>query len=174
MEKEKKYKVVEELSEKLKRMNSMFLAEYSGLTVAQITKLRKELRTVDVEFNVVKNSLLKIASEGTGAAVINDKFTGPNAIVGIYNDPTSAAKIITAMAKEMPLLKLKAGFLGDKPLTVEDIVKLATLPSKEILIAKLMGLLQGMPQRLLYVLSGNTNKLMMALNAIKTQKEQAA
>jgi len=173
LEREKKKTVVSELSERLKRMNSMFLTEYSGMSVAQITRLRKELRNVEVEFSVVKNSLLKIASEGTKAEVLKDKFTGPNAIVCIYKDPISAAKILAASVKDMPMLKIKAGFLGTQTLNAEDILKLATLPSKEILIAKLMGLLQGTPQRLLYVLSGNVSKLMMTLNAIKMQKEQA-
>jgi len=67
---------------------------------------------------------------------------------------------------------LKVGYLGDRVITAEEILKLATIPSKEVLVGKLLGLLQGMPQRLLYVLSGNTNKLMMTLNAIKIQKEQ--
>ena len=173
MERAKKKTVVAELGEKLKRMNSMFLAEYSGLNVAQITRLRKELRNVDVEFSVVKNSLLKIASGGTKAEAIRDKFIGPNAIVCIYKDPTSAAKVLAGLAKDMPLLKLKAGFLGTQTLNTEEILKLATIPSKEILIARLMGLLQGTTQRLLYVLSGNVSKLMMTLNAIKMQKEQA-
>jgi large subunit ribosomal protein L10 len=151
----------------------MFLAEYSGLNVAQITRLRKELRNVDVEFSVVKNSLLKIASEGTKAEAIRDKFKGPNAIVCIYNDPTGAARVLAGLAKDMPLLKLKAGFLGTQTLKAEEILRLATIPSKEILIAKFMGLLQGTPQRFLYVLSGNLSKLMMTLNAIKMKKEQA-
>ena len=173
MERAKKQKVVEELGAKLRQMNSMFLAEYSGLNVAQITKLRKELRGVGVEFNVVKNTLLSIASEGTKAQALKDKFSGPNAMVGIYKDPVGAAKILASVSKEMPQLKLKAGFLGDQVLTPEDIARLATLPSREVLIAKFLGLLQGMPQRLVYVLSGNLNKLMITLNAIKTQKEQA-
>jgi len=173
LERAKKQKVVEELGTKLQQMNSMFLAEYSGLTVAQMTKLRKELRTVGVDFSVVKNTLLSIASDGTRAQALKDKFSGPNAIVGIYKDPVSAAKILAGVAKDMPQLKLKAGFLGDQVLTPEDIQRLATLPSREVLIAKFLGLLQGMPQRLVYVLSGNLNKLMITLNAIKAQKEQA-
>ena len=173
MERAKKQKVVEELGVKLQQMNSMFLAEYSGLSVAQMTKLRKELRTVGVELNVVKNTLLSIASDGTRAQALKDKFFGPNAIVGIYKDPVGAAKILAGVAKEMPQLKLKAGFLGDQIITPEDILRLATLPPRDVLIAKFLGLLQGMPQRLVYVLSGNLNKLMITLNAIKTQKEQA-
>jgi large subunit ribosomal protein L10 len=174
LERQKKEQVVAELSAKLKELNNMFLAEYIGMSVAQTTKLRRELRNVDVEFNVVKNSLLTIASEGTKAAALKDKFTGPNAIICIKKDPTSAAKVIAGLGKEMPNLKLKAGYLGAQVLTPEEILKLATLPSHDVLVAKLLGLLQGMPQRLVYVLSGNLNKLMWTLNAIKTQKEEAA
>jgi large subunit ribosomal protein L10 len=173
LERAKKQKVVEELGAKLRQMNSMFLAEYSGLNVAQMTKLRKELRNVDVELNVVKNTLLSIASEGTRAQALKDKFSGPNAIIGIYKDPVSAARILAGVSKEMPQLKLKAGFLGEQVITPEDILRLATLPTRDVLYAKFLGLLQGMPQRLVYVLSGNLNKLMITLNAIKTQKEQA-
>ena len=174
MERQKKEQVVEELGAKLKELNFMFLTEYSGMSVAQLTKLRRELRSVDVEFNVVKNSLLKIASGGTKAEALKDQFSGPNAIICIHKDPTSAAKIIAGLSKEMPNLKLKAGFLGNKVISAEEILKLATLPSREMLISKLLGLLQGMPQRLVYVLSGNLNKLMWTLSAIKNQKEEAA
>jgi len=122
----------------------------------------------------VKNRLLTIAAEGTNAAALRDQFKGPNAIVCIRKDPTSAAKVIAGLAKEMPNLKVKAGYLGTRVLTAEEIGKLATLPPHDVLVAKLLGLLNSMPQRLVYVLSGNLNKLMMTLNAIKTQKEQAA
>ncbi|MDR2017344.1 MAG: 50S ribosomal protein L10 [Syntrophobacterales bacterium] len=174
MERQKKEQVVEELGAKLKELNYMFLTEYSGMNVAQLTKLRRELRGVDAEFSVVKNSLLRIASEGTKAEALKDRFAGPNAIICINKDPTSTAKVIAGLSKEMPNLKLKAGYLGDRAISVEEILKLATLPSREALIGQLMGLLQGMPQRLVYVLSGNLNKLMWTLNAIKTKKEEAA
>lgn len=172
MERQKKEKVVEELKAKLANLNAMFLAEYSGTNMTQMTKLRRELRNVDVEFNVVKNTLLKIASGGTKAEALQDKFSGPNAIVCINKDPSAAAKVLSGLAKDIPNLKLKAGFLGNRVITAEEILKLATIPSKEVLVGRFLGLLQGMPQRLLYVLSGNMNKLMMTLNAIKIQKEQ--
>jgi large subunit ribosomal protein L10 len=172
LERQKKEKVVEELKAKLANLNAMFLAEYSGTNMTQMTRLRRELRNVDVEFNVVKNTLLKIASGGTKAEALQDKFTGPNAIICINKDPSSAAKVLSGFAKDIPNLKLKAGFLGNKIITVEEILRLATIPSKEVLVGRFLGLLQGMPQRLLYVLSGNMNKLMMTLNAIKIQKEQ--
>jgi len=172
LERKKKEKVVEELKAKLANLNAMFLAEYSGTNMTQMTKLRRELRNVDVEFNVIKNTLLKIASGGTKAEALQDKFSGPNAIVCINKDPSAAAKVLSGLAKDIPNLKLKAGFLGNRVITAEEILKLATIPSKEVLVGRFLGLLQGMPQRLLYVLSGNMNKLMMTLNAIKIQKEQ--
>jgi large subunit ribosomal protein L10 len=171
LERGKKEKVVEDLGARLRQLNTMFLAEYSGMNMAQMTRLRRELRNVDVEFSVVKNTLLKIASEGTKAAALKDKYVGPNAIVCVYKDPSVAARILAGFVKEMPQLKLKAGFLGDRVITADDILKLATLPSKEVLVGKFLGLLQGMPQRLVYVLSGNISKLMATLEAIKSKKE---
>lgn len=173
MEKGKKRKVVDELGTRLRRMNSMFIAEYSGMTVAQITRLRRELRNIGVDFTVVKNTLLKIASEGTKAKILQDKFHGPNAIVCIYNDPVGAAKVVQNFSREVPQLKIKAGFLEDQALSPEDILKLSTLPPREVLITKFLGLLQSMPQRFVYVLSGNLSKLVYTLDAIKTQKAEA-
>lgn len=173
MEKQKKHKVVDELSAKLKNLNYMFLTDYSGMNVAQVTRLRRELRNVGVEFNVVKNTLLRIASQGTRAEALKKEFVGPNAIITIPEDPVSAAKVLAGVAKDMPKLKLKAGFLKDKVISPEEILKLATLPTRDVLLARLVGLLQGMPQKLVYVLSGNTSKLMMTLNAIKMKKEEA-
>lgn len=174
MERQKKEKVVEALGSKLRELNYLFLTEYSGMTVAQITKLKRELRNIDTEFNVVKNSLLKIASKGTKAEALQDKFDGPNAIVSIYKDPIGTARVIAGMVKEAPSLKLKAGYLGERLITAEDILRLATLPSREQLLGKLVGVLKGQPSRLVYALSGNLNKLMLVLNSIKNQKEQQA
>jgi len=112
LERSKKEKVVEELGTKLKQLSGMFLAEYSGMNMSQITRLRRELRNTNVEFSIVKNTLLRIASEGTKAAILKDKFHGPNAIVCIYKDPVSAARVIMNFSREIPQLKLKAGFLN--------------------------------------------------------------
>jgi large subunit ribosomal protein L10 len=172
LERQKKEKVVEELGSKLRKLDYLFLTEYSGMTVAQITRLRRELRNVDAEFTVIKNSLLKIASKGTKAEALQDKFDGPNAIMSIYKDPISAARVVASIAKEVPNLKLKAGYLGERLITADEILKLATLPSREVLLGKLVGVLKGQPARLVYALSGNLNKLMLVLNSIKNQKEQ--
>jgi large subunit ribosomal protein L10 len=92
--------------------------------------------------------------------------------MSIYKDPISAARVVASIAKEVPNLKLKAGYLGERLITADEILKLATLPSREVLLGKLVGVLKGQPARLVYALSGNLNKLMLVLNSIKNQKEQ--
>ncbi len=171
MERKAKEKVVEELDEKLKRAGALFLAEYSGMNVAQISRLRREIDKAGGEFKVAKNTLLKIAATGTQAEALKDEFSGPNAIICSYKDPVSVAKVFAAVAKDMPKLKLKAGLLGTQRIGPQEILTLATLPSKDVLVGKLLGLLLGLPQRLVGALSGNIMQLILTLNAIKTKKE---
>ncbi len=171
MERKAKQKVVEDLEEKLKRAGALFVAEYSGMNVAQVSRLRRELDNVGGEFKVTKNTLLKIASAGTQAEALQDQFTGPNAVIYSYKDPVGVAKVLAAMTKEMPKLKLKSGLLGKQRVGSQEILTLATIPPKDVLIGKLLGLMLGVPQRLVGVLSANLMQLMWTLNAIKKQKE---
>jgi large subunit ribosomal protein L10 len=171
VERKTKQAVVSELESRLKRANALFLAEYSGMKVAQITRLRRELERVGGEFKVAKNTLLKIAADGTDAAAILDQFVGPNAVICSYKDPVGIAKLLAGLAKEMPLLKVKSGILGKQKLGLEDITRLSTLPSREVLLAKLLGLMQAPPQRMVGVLAANINKLVWTLSAIKSKKE---
>ena len=171
MERKGKEKVVGELDDKLKRAGAMFLAEYSGMNVAQISKLRRELDHAGGEFKVAKNTLLKIAAAGTQAEVLKDEFAGPNAVIYSFKDPVGVAKVLSVIAKDVPKLKLKSGLLGNKRLSGPDIATLATIPPREVLVGRLLGLMLGLPQRLVGALSWNLMQLMLTLNAIKTQKE---
>ena len=170
MERKAKEKVVEELDDKLKRAGALFLAEYSGMNVAQISKLRRELDKVGGEFKVAKNTLLKIAAAGTQAEALKDEFAGPNAIICSYKDPVGVAKVLAAVAKDMPKLKVKAGLLGAKRINPQEILTLATLPSKDVLIGKLLGLLLGLPQRLVGALSGNIMQLIADIERDQDKK----
>jgi large subunit ribosomal protein L10 len=161
-----------ELQQKLTAANALFLTEYSGMKVAQISKLRRELDGAGGELKVAKNTLLTKASVGTQAESISEYFTGPNAMIYSYKDPVGVAKVLAGVAKEMPKLKVKLGLLGSQYLTPADVVNLATIPPKDVLVAKLLGLMKGMPQRLVGTLSANLMQLMWTLNAIKTQKEE--
>jgi large subunit ribosomal protein L10 len=171
LERKAKEKVVEELGGKFSRAGALFLAEYSGMSVAQISKLRRELDNVGGEFKVAKNTLLKIAAAGTQAEALRDEFAGPNAVIYSFADPVGVAKVLSAVAKDVPKLKLKSGLLGNKRLSGPDIATLATIPPREVLVGRLLGLMLGLPQRLVGALSWNLMQLMLTLNAIKTQKE---
>ncbi len=171
MERKTKQNVMDELQEKLKRANALFLTEYSGLNVAQMSKLRRDLNNAGGEIKVAKNTLLRIAASGTRADGMKDQFVGPNAMIYSYRDPVGIAKVLAGVAKDMPKLKVKLGLLGTQRLTPQDITNLATIPPKEVLVAKLLGLMKGMPQRLVGTLSANLMQLMLTLTAIKNQKE---
>jgi large subunit ribosomal protein L10 len=164
---------MDELQGKLKAANALFLAEYSGLNVAQISRLRRDLDNAGGEFKVAKNTLLKIAASGTAAEELKDQFAGPNAMIYSYKDPVSVAKVLAGVAKDMPKLKVKLGLLGKQRLSPQDIANLATIPPKDVLVAKFLGLMKGMPQRLVGTLSANLMQLMWTLSAIKSQKEES-
>jgi large subunit ribosomal protein L10 len=172
LERKSKEKVMAELQQKLTSANALFLTEYSGMKVAQISKLRRELNGAGGEFKVAKNTLLTKAAVGTQAESLSDQFAGPNAMIYSYKDPVMIAKVLAGVAKEMPKLKVKLGLLGTQHLTPQDIANLATIPPKDVLVAKLLGLMKGMPQRLVGTLSANLMQLMWTLSAIKTQKEE--
>jgi large subunit ribosomal protein L10 len=171
VERKTKQVVVSELGSKLKQATAVFLAEYSGMNVAQMTRLRRELQQTGAEFKVTKNTLLRLAAGGTDAEAIQDQFTGPNAVICSYKDPVSVAKLLSSIVKEIPFLKVKSGVFGRQRLGPDDMVRLAALPSREMLLGKLLGLMQASPQRLVGVLAANLNRLVWTLNAIKTQKE---
>jgi len=171
VERKTKQVVVNELGAKLMRAHALFLAEYSGMNVAQMTRLRRELQHTGAEFKVTKNTLLRLAASGTDAEAIQDQFTGPNAVICSYKDPAGVAKLLASIAKEIPFLKVKSGVFGKQRLSPEDVVRLATLPSREVLLGRLLGLMQSSPQRLVGVLAANLNRLVWTLSAIKSKKE---
>ena len=171
MERKTKQAVVSELESKLKRASALFLAEYSGMNVAQMTRLRRELKQAGAEFKVTKNTLLRLAASGTDADAIKDQFKGPNAVICSYKDPTGVAKLLSSIAREIPFLKVKSGVFGKQRLGPDDLVRLATLPSREVLLGRLLGLLQATPQRLVGTLAANLNRFVWTLSAIKSKKE---
>jgi large subunit ribosomal protein L10 len=172
MNKEGKQQVVAEMHEKLVQAKAVFLADFRGMTVGKATELRNELRKADVEYKVVKNTLLELASRDTDKAVLADHYTGPTAIALTYSDPVAAAKVLSRFAKEpQSKLALKAGVLSGKAITVADIQALAELPSREVLLAKLLGTLQAPAANFVGVLAAVPGSFVRALNAIREQKQ---
>ncbi len=169
---EQKKQIVSELSEKIKNAKSFVLADYRGLTVEQDTELRRALRKEGVEYKVVKNRLTKLAMEQNGFDSIVPYLEGPTAIA-LSEDPVAPSKVLSEFAKKYEKLELKVGVVEGKVIDLEGIKALASLPSKEVLIAKVLGGLQAPIYGLVNVLNGNLRGLAVVLNAIKEKKEKA-
>jgi large subunit ribosomal protein L10 len=171
MLKEKKSEVVAALQEKLGRAEFNVLTDFKGLKVAEFTQLRRELKEAGGELAVVKNTLLKLAAGDSETAVLAKYLVGPTAIVLGYQNPVEIAKIVSKYAKDKPdNFILKAGLLGHSVLTDKDVVELAKMPSREVLLAKLLGALQGVPTSLVSVLAGILRQLLYTLKAIEEKK----
>lgn len=171
MQREEKNRLVGELNEKFKKARAAFVADYKGLKVGQLTTLRKSLRDASVDFKVVKNTLAKIAIKDAQQAPLSEHLEGTTAVAISYADPVAAAKILTQFSKDEPNLKLKAGMLGGKLIGLNEIKALSELPSREILLGKLLGTLKATPANLVGVLSGVPRKFVYTLSAIQAKKQ---
>jgi large subunit ribosomal protein L10 len=171
MLKEKKSEVIAALQEKLGRAEFNILTDFKGLKVAELTQLRRELKEAGGELAVVKNTLLKLAAADSESAALEKFLVGPTALVLGYQNPVEISKIVAKYAKDKPdNFILKAGVLGRSLLTDKDVVALAKLPPREVLLAKLLGALQGVPTSLVSVLSGILRKFLYTLKAIEEKR----
>lgn len=134
---------VAEIKEKLEKAQSVVLASYQGLTVEQDTQLRKNLREAGVEYKVYKNTLVTLAAKELGYEGIIEYLEGPVSIAFGYEDATAAARILNDFAKENKKLELKAGIVEGEIYDSAKVKQLASIPSKEVLIAKLLGSLNA-------------------------------
>ncbi|HCA41235.1 MAG TPA: 50S ribosomal protein L10 [Aminobacterium sp.] len=171
-----KYDLVDELKEMLNKTEAVFVAEYRGLTVAQITDLRAKVRAADGEMKVAKNTLMKIALREEEMPVPEDIMAGPNVYTMAYSDPVAVAKVFKDFAKDKAnkAFILKGGVLGDSILNVAQVEALADLPSKEVLVAQVVRTIAAPLSGLVTVLSGPIRGLATCLSQIKEKKEQAA
>jgi large subunit ribosomal protein L10 len=163
---------VKVLAEKFKAMKGMIMTEYHGLSVAQISELRNQLRKNGCEYLVVKNTLSKIALKEVGIESANEYFEGPTAIVVESDDPVSPAKIVSEFSKKCDKLVIKGGLLDGKVITKNEINALASLPTKEVLIGKMLGSMNAPISNFVGVLSAVTRNFVCVLNAIKEKKEK--
>src|ERR1700710_2734830 len=137
---------VAELTEHFATSNAAVITEYRGLTVKQITDLRKALGR-DTTYSVVKNTLTKLAAADAGVTIDDALLTGPTAIAFVKGDPVEAAKGLRDFAKTNPLLVIKGGVLDGKALSADEIAKIADLESREVLLSKLAGAMKAAPQQ---------------------------
>ena len=158
---EQKKALVADLSEKMKSAVSGVLVNYSGITVAEDTKLRKDLREAGVYYTVVKNTLVKLALKDAGIEGLDDVLNGTTALAMSDNDLIAPAKILHEFASKNESFELKAGFMEGKALDKAEVEKIAKLPSKENLLCMV-----------LYALNGNISGLARALQAVVDQKSE--
>ena len=173
MNRAEKATIVEQLSDKLGRANIAILADYRGLTVAEFEELRIALRKCESEVRVSKNTLLRRAVDGTDYAPIADSWQGTTALTLAYDDPVGATKVMVDFAKDHDKLVIKTAVLEGKVLTNDDLAALSKLPSKDVLRAKLLSVMQAVPTNFVQVLNAIPQQVVYLLQAIKDQKEQA-
>jgi large subunit ribosomal protein L10 len=169
---EQKKAVVAEVSAQLKDAQAALVAEYRGLTVAQMTELRSKARKSDIYVRVVKNTLARRAIEGSNFECMKDQFTGPLAFA-ISKDPVAVAKVFSEFAKENEKLQIRAGAMGGKLMTLAQVQALAKLPSREQLLATLMGTLQAPIAKFVRTLNEVPSKFVRTLAAVRDAKPAA-
>jgi large subunit ribosomal protein L10 len=159
-----KVATVDELKAKVDGTSTAVVTEYRGMTVAEISTLRRQLRTLDADYKVFKNTLVRRAIEGTSVASLDEYLVGPTAIAFVNGDVSAVAKALRDFSKATPTLVVKGGVLDGKPLTLKDLTALADLPSRDVLLARfagllasplatMAGLLKAIPQNFAYGLS---------------------
>ena len=172
MAREKKAQIIDELQEQLSKCSVGILTDYRGLTTAEMTRLRRQLREAGITYRVVKNTLAGFAAERAGRNDLAGLFDGPVAIAFGYDDIVEPAKVLANYIRTAKsTLSIKSGFLSDSLLTSEDLKTLATLPSKEVLIAKLLGAMQSPIAMLISVLNSPMRGFMGVLQARIQQLE---
>ena len=171
MDRKTKELVAQELHEKLTDFNLAVLAHNSGLNVEKLTILRNALRKTGAELRVVKNTLLRIASKETDLSLLEDHFKGPIAIALNRSDVVETAKVLVDFAKKNAQLEIKAGMLNGRVINREQLGALALLPSREILLGKLLSVFVGAQTGLVNVLSAVPRSFIQVIDAYRAKKE---
>jgi large subunit ribosomal protein L10 len=165
-----KEQLVAELSAKLKESKAAFLANYRGISVEQSNELRTKLREAGVEYRVVKNTLLSLACKGTDFECLQEYLTGPTALALATDDPVQPAKVLYEFAKDSKVFELKSGALDGNVLSIEDIEALSKLPSREVLLGKMLSSMSAPATNFVGVLAAVPRSLVQVLGAIQDQK----
>lgn len=173
MNRDEKAAIVAELNDSFTRAKFSVVADYCGLTVSDLEKIRRDLRETSSEIRIAKNTLLRLAVTDTSCESLTDDFTGTTAIVMSYDDPVAPAKVLAKCAEDYEKFQLRSAVLEGEKITVDDLVALSKLPSKEVLLGQLLSVMNGVPTAFVRVLSAVPQKLLYGLQAVQDQKEQA-
>jgi large subunit ribosomal protein L10 len=161
---------VAELTDAFRESSAAVLTEYRGLTVAQLKELRRSLAG-NATYAVVKNTLTKIAAREAGVDTLEPLLEGPSAIAFVTGDPVEVAKSLKAFGRDNPLLVVKGGVLEGRPITADEVKKLADLESREVLLAKLAGAMKASMQQAVGLFAAPASQMARLLGALEAQKQ---
>lgn len=170
MDRKGKEREVENLSERLKKAKAVIFADFVKLKVAEMTQLRSQLKKSDAAFKVIKNRLVRRVLEKEGLKELDEYVVGPTAIATSQSDPASVSKVLVEFAKEHEFLKVRGGFAEGKTLSYAEINMLASLPAREVLLAKMLASTNAPATNTVMVLAALPQKLVRVINAIKEKK----
>jgi len=169
----KKVEIVAELADSIDRATMAVIADYRGLSVAQLEDLRAQLRPAQVEVKIAKNTLLRLAAQRSGRAAMLPALEGPTAIVFSFGDPAEMAKVLTDTIRTRRLaMPLRSGLLGDRLLPGADVTRIAELPSREVLAAQVLGTIQAPISNFVGVLAATLQSFVGVLDARRAQLEE--
>jgi len=163
---------LQELERTFRQADTAVLVDYRGITVPQVTELRRQIKSAGARYLVVKNTLAKKAAAGTSFESLNAHFKGTTAIIATGTDPVAMAKTLQAFNKATPVLKIKAAVVQGQAVNAAAVDELATMPGKPELYAKLLYVLNAPAQGLVTVLSGVQRGLVTALSAYEKKKSE--
>lgn len=168
-----KKKIVTELGARLSGVKCLYLADFTGLGVAEITDLRRQLSDAEVDFIVVKNTLAKRALEDTPYAALAEHLEGPNAFAFSTEDVVSPAKVLTDFAKAADRPQIKAGAIEGQVVSIDEIRRIAKLPSRDVLLGEIVGYARAPIAGLVYTLNGLLSQFVRTLDSVRAQREQS-
>jgi large subunit ribosomal protein L10 len=172
MNRAEKTAAVAEMAETMGKVPHAFLIDYKGISVPDVTELRRQIRGAKSEYVVVKNTLALRAIKDAPIGALSEQFTGMTAVAYSATDVVALAKVLHTFGKTNPNVKVKAALLDGKPVPASSLEALASMPSRPELVAKLLGLMQSPMRRLVTVLSGPQRSLAMTLAAIAESKQK--
>lgn len=171
---QQKEQLVESYSEGLAKAPHVFLVDYKGVTVTEVSELRRKIREVGGQYEVVKNRLVLRAIGGEALEGLKDDFQGPTAVAFCGDDPVGLAKAVTDFAKDVPAIELKGGLLEGQLVAAEEVKEIAQMPSREELLTKLVFLLQSPVSSFVKTLAALPRQFVVVLEQIRQQKESSS
>lgn len=169
-----KEEAISAFSEGIGSATNAFVLDFKGITVPQVTELRRQVRETGSEYVVIKNTLALIAVKDTPLTKLTQHFNGMTAVAYNTTDAVALAKVLTTFAKTVPTVQFKGAMLGGQVVAATEIQTIATLPSREELVSKLLYLLQSPMRGLATVLAANIRNLAVVIDQVRQQKETAA